>query len=224
MFRYEGTDVKSMFAMDEAGSVIYLSTYSKTLAPAMRVGAAVLPDTLFGDRQARQALCNELVKRKSVLTVNTSQIMQAIVGGILLESQCSLRQWIQPALNVYRESRDALLSQLRAEFLSASSEIKWNHPAGGFFVSLDLPFKFGSEDVVDCATNHGVIVMPMSFFAFDDSQDHRVRLSFSAAEPERVRTAVASLARYVTSRIGRKTLFANALQNSQPISGAKGGI
>jgi (S)-3,5-dihydroxyphenylglycine transaminase len=206
MFRYDGAPVRPMAALDDAGCVIYLSTFSKTIAPAMRIGAATLPDTIFGDRSARTELWNNLVQRKSVLTLNTSQITQAIVGGLLLESNCSLRRWIEPALNLYRNNRDAMLTQLEAEIPSITADILWNQPSGGFFLSLDLPFQFGAGDVVDCATNYGVIVMPMSFFAFDDSQDQRVRLSFSAAEPQQIRLAISSLARYATSRIEQLTV------------------
>jgi (S)-3,5-dihydroxyphenylglycine transaminase len=206
MFRYDGAPVRPMAALDDAGCVIYLSTFSKTIAPAVRIGAATLPETLFGDRSARKELWNNLVQRKSVLTLNTSQITQAIVGGLLLESNCSLRRWIEPALNLYRNNRDVMLGQLEHEIPSISGGIRWNQPSGGFFLTLDLPFQFGAEDVVDCATNYGVIVMPMSFFAFDDSQDQRVRLSFSAAEPQQIRVAISSLARYATSRIEQLTL------------------
>jgi (S)-3,5-dihydroxyphenylglycine transaminase len=201
MFRYDGAAVKPLAALDEAGCVIYLSTFSKTIAPAMRIGAATLPKTLFGDKSARQALWQQLVQRKSVLTLNTSQLTQAMVGGLLLESNCSLRPWIQPALNLYRNNRDAMLRQLQTELAPISDSIHWTRPSGGFFVSLDIPFKFDSRDVVDCATNCDVIVMPMSFFAFDDSQDQRVRLSFSAVEPQQICPAITSLAQYVASRI-----------------------
>jgi (S)-3,5-dihydroxyphenylglycine transaminase len=202
MFRYEGQSVKPMAALDEAGSVVYLSTFSKTLAPGLRVGAISLPETLFGEREARRALWHDLVQRKSFLTTNTNQISQAIVGGILLEQNGSLQQWIAPALGWYRNNRDAMLSQLDAVFAPVSDQIRWNRPAGGFFLSLNLPFRFGADAVTECAMNYGVIVMPMSFFALDDSQDQRVRLAFSGTDSQRIRAGVTALARYVAERMG----------------------
>jgi (S)-3,5-dihydroxyphenylglycine transaminase len=204
MFRYEGEAIQPMAALDEAGCVIYLSTFSKTLAPAVRIGAAIIPETLFGDRAASRALWRHLVQRKSFLTLNTSQITQAIVGGLLLQQNGSLQQWIQPALGWYRTNRDAMLSQLQAVFKPMSDGIRWNRPSGGFFLSLDLPFRFDAEAVLECATHYGVIVMPMSFFSLDNSQDQRVRLAFSDVDPQQIRVGVTSLARYVERRMNQE--------------------
>jgi (S)-3,5-dihydroxyphenylglycine transaminase len=204
MFRYEEQTIQPMAALDEAGCVIYLSTFSKTVAPAVRVGAATVPETLFGDRAASRALWRHLVQRKSFLTVNTSQITQAIVGGLLLQQNGSLQQWIQPALAWYRINRDAMLTQLQAVFALMSDEIRWSRPSGGFFLSLDLPFRFDAEAVLECATTYGVIVVPMGFFSLDNSQDHRVRLAFSAVDPQQIRAGVTSLARYVAQRMNQE--------------------
>lgn len=201
MFRYNGEDLRPMAALDEVGCVIYLSTFSKKLCPALRVGAASLPETLFGDRSASNALWEELVQRKSFLTVNTSQINQAIVGGILLEQNGSLRNWIQPALDWYRNNRDTMLNQLHDAFSPLSHQIRWNRPDGGFFLSMDLPFRFNIEAVNECATNYGVIVMPLAFFALDSSQDRRIRLAFSSADPVRICKGVAALSRFVMKRM-----------------------
>jgi (S)-3,5-dihydroxyphenylglycine transaminase len=193
MFRYEGETVPTMAALDVAGCVIYLSTYSKTLSPALRMGSASLPDTLFGDRLARENLWHKLVERKSFVTVNTSQVNQSIVGGILLDQSCSLREWIRPVLEAYRANRDAMLDELQQVFADSDDDVHWNTPHGGFFLSVDLPFRFVNQ--------HGVIVMPMSFFALDDSQDQRVRLAFSAVGPEQIRTGVSHFSRFVRERL-----------------------
>lgn len=200
MFRFEGEAVSPMAALDEVGSVIYLSSYSKTLAPALRIGAVTLPDTLFGDRAAREALMSKLVERKSFLTLNTSQLNQGIVGGILLQQNCSLLEWIQPALALYRENRDAMLGQLRSEFAAMSDQVEWNHPEGGFFLSMKLQFVFDHHSVIQCATEYGIIVTPMSFFALDNSQDRSIRLAFSALSPNQIREGITSLARFLAQR------------------------
>jgi (S)-3,5-dihydroxyphenylglycine transaminase len=149
-------------------------------------------------------LWQDLVQRKSFQTVNTSQITQAIVGGLLLEQNGSLQQWIRPALDWYRDNRNAMLSQLQEVFAPMSDRIRWNSPSGGFFLSLDLPFRFDAEAVVECATHYGVIVMPMSFFSLDDSQDQRIRLAFSGLNPQQIRVGITSLARYVAGRMGEE--------------------
>jgi (S)-3,5-dihydroxyphenylglycine transaminase len=202
-FRYEGQAIQPMAALDNAGCVIYLSTFSKTLSPALRIGSATLPDTLFGNRAARQTLWRALVQRKSFVTVNTSSIAQAMVGGILLDQECSLQRWIQPVVDLYRSNRDTMLNQLETIFSPLADQIRWNRPSGGFFLSIDLPFSFDARAVTECAANYGVAVMPMSFFALDKSQDQRIRLSFSAVDQQQINTSVAALGRYVAQQIGR---------------------
>jgi (S)-3,5-dihydroxyphenylglycine transaminase len=201
MFRYEGSSIPPLAALDEADSVIYLSTYSKTLSPALRVGAATLPNTMFGDRSARETLLRALVQRKSFITVNTSQITQAIVGGLLLNQQGSLRSWVQPSVARYRNNRDAMLAQLQITFAPWSGSIRWNYPEGGFFLALDLPFRFDVQDVAECASDYGVIVMPMAFFAFDGSQDRRIRLAFSNADVGQIREGIVSLGHFVSDKM-----------------------
>lgn len=201
MFQYEGDLIKPMAALDKVGCVIYLSTYSKTIAPALRIGAASLPETLFGEHKASKELWHDLVQRKGALSVNTNQITQAIVGGLLLEQKGSLRQWVKPALAWYRENRDVMVNAIRRDIGPISDRITWNCPSGGFFLSMDLPFKFDAGHVAQCATDHGVIVMPMSFFAFDESQDHRIRLAFSSIDPPGIRAGITSLAEYLKRRL-----------------------
>ncbi|MBO9830633.1 PLP-dependent aminotransferase family protein [Xanthomonas sp. A2111] len=200
MFRYDGAHVPPLAALDRAGLVIYLSTYSKTLCPAVRIGSAVLPETLFGDRDARIRLCEDIVRRKSYLTVNTGQINQAIVGGHLLQEGGSLRRWIEPVRTLYHANRDLMLTSLQARFCDRG-DISWNSPEGGFFLTVDLPFVFDADAVAECANNEGVIVMPMSFFAIDRSQDCRIRLAFSAIRTERIADGIESLARYINFRL-----------------------
>lgn len=205
LFRFDGDDIPPLAALDDAGCVIHLTTYSKTLCPGVRLGAATLPETLFGSREEQQALWKAVVQRKSYVTVNTSPVCQAIVGGLLLDQQCSLRHWIEPALSVYRANRDAMLQMLELTF-GASGEVGWNEPAGGFFLKLDLPFEFDADNVVECATDYGVIVMPMAFFSSDRSQNRSVRLSFSAVTPDQIDTAVDVFGRYVTKRMSRRAV------------------
>ncbi|HBF29919.1 PLP-dependent aminotransferase family protein [Rhizobium sp.] len=206
LFNFDGQSILPMAAMDDAGCVIHLSTYSKTICPGVRVGAATLPETLFGSRDDQLSLWKALVQRKSYITVNTSSICQAIVGGLLLDQKCSLLNWIDPALRVYRTNRDVMLKTIERTFAPYAGVVGWNRPAGGFFLALDLPFDFDVDAVVECATEYGVIVMPMAFFAFDDSQSRSVRLSFSAVTPDQISTAVEAFGRYVATRISRRAV------------------
>jgi (S)-3,5-dihydroxyphenylglycine transaminase len=205
MFRFEGGRTPSLFSLDRTGLVIYLGTYSKTLCPAVRVGCAALPETFFGDASASRAFAVELSERKSFLTVNTSQLNQALVGGVLLAEGGSLGRLIEPARDFYRANRDVLLGSLAAAFADECERVSWNRPAGGFFLSVRLPFRFGRSEMLACASADGVIVMPMAFFALDGSQQERVRLSFSNLSPEEIATGVERFAGYVRRHSYRAT-------------------
>jgi (S)-3,5-dihydroxyphenylglycine transaminase len=201
MFRFDGEAEPHLAAMDRDGVVVYLGTYSKTLCPAVRVGCAAVPKRLFGDEAASAALVAELVERKSYSTVNTSQLNQALVGGVLLREGGTLRRIVEAPRLYYRRNRDLLLERLDTAFAGLESAVTWNRPRGGFFLSLSLPFPFGSADVVRCAAEYGFVVMPMSFFALDDSEQHRIRIAFSGVGPAELTTAIDSFGQYVRDRL-----------------------
>lgn len=201
MFRFEGERSAPLQALDRAGSVIYLGTYSKTLCPAVRVGCAVVPPTLFGDAAASRALVAALGERKSFLTVNTSQLNQALVGGILLAEEATLARQIAPQLDHYRANRDCLVACLADEFDGLDANIRWNRPEGGFFLTLFLPFRFGRDEVAECADRYQVIPMPMSFFSLDESQQHCIRIAFSNVQRDAIECGVRRLGRYVRRTI-----------------------
>ena len=201
MFQYDGQQVRPMSALDQEGCVLYLTTFSKTIAPTMRVGALTMPKSLFGDEKARTSLWNELVQRKSFLTLNTSQITQAIVGGLLLQEKGSLKRWIQPSVDWYRNNRNMMLRQLEEVFAPIYEQVQWNCPMGGFFLALDIPFRFDADAALECATKNGVVVMPMRFCALDNSQDKRVRLAFSSADPEQICIGIKALGTFIASRL-----------------------
>lgn len=201
MFRFEGKAPPALAALDEYGVVIHLGTYSKTICPAVRVGFAVIPDELFGSTTASRALKTELGERRSYMTVNTSQINQAMVGGILLREGGSLARFIQPSCEFYRRNRDALLDALDANLGSVRDRVTWNRPEGGFFLSLRLPFPFVRDDMLTCAREYDVLTMPMTFFSLDDTQRDSVRLSFSNVSEAQIRTGIEAFASYVRSRL-----------------------
>ncbi len=204
MFRFEGKASVPMAALDTDGCVIYLATYSKTLCPALRVGAIVMPGSLFGSEANARSLRDELSERKSFVTVNTSQITQSVVGGLLLNEGLSLRRIVEPSLAHYRRNRDMMVSMLKKAF-GTSGEVSWTCPEGGFFLSLRLPFEFGKDETVECARQHGVIVMPMTFFSLDGSRTREVRMAFSNLAYEEIEPGIGRLARYITQHAPQAT-------------------
>ena len=205
MFRYEGERVPTMYALDLHGCVIYLGTYSKTICPALRVGFAAVPARMFGDADAGKVLIDRLSQAKSFVSVNTSQLTQAVVGGLLLSQDGSLSRLAAGPREFYRRNRDLMLTHLAATFADLSGQISWNRPEGGFFLTLTLPFPFRRREAEICASDYGVLVMPLSFFALGTEEDYRVRLAFSNATPELIADGVVRLGRFVRDALQRQT-------------------
>ncbi len=202
MFRFHGAPIPTMFSLDKFGCVIYLGTYSKTICPALRVGFAILPTSLFGQEPAILPLMESLLQDKSFSAVNTSQITQAIVGGVLLKQDCSLQKHVQPAIEFYRDNYQLMQNCLRAEFSDANWGVSWNAPEGGFFLVMSLPFSFKLAEAEVCANEYGVLVMPLSFFAYDDQCDCQIRLAYSNVNPSQIADGVARLSRFIKQRCG----------------------
>lgn len=203
MFRYDGEKVPSMYELDSQGCVIYLGTYSKTICPALRIGFAILPTKLHGDKEASLLLMGRLLQIKSLLTVNTSQVSQAIVGGVLLSQDYSLRKLTDANTAFYRSNRDLMLRCMEEIFPLIDSSISWNVPEGGFFLTVALPFPFLEEDAIACANDFKVLAMPLSFFSLDVRQDFHLRLAFSNISPDDIYEGITRLGKFIAARLNR---------------------
>jgi (S)-3,5-dihydroxyphenylglycine transaminase len=202
MFCYDGDPPSTLKALDDPRDprVIYLGSFSKTLFPGLRLGYLVVDREETGADGKIRSLAAELSKVKSLTTVNTSPLTQALAGGVLVENEGSLRRVVADKLPLYRRNRDAMLAALDKHFGAlglTDRGVRWNRPGGGFFLTVDLPFVFDDAAVAECAGDFGVIVCPLSFFALAPGYERRIRLSFSYVDPERIDQGVERLARYV---------------------------
>jgi (S)-3,5-dihydroxyphenylglycine transaminase len=203
MFRYDGEQVPSMYSLDTHGCVIFLGTYSKTLCPTVRVGFAAVPEQLFDGKGDGRDLVARLSQAKSFVTVNTSQLTQAVVGSVLLAEDCTLERRVAEARDLYRSNRDHMLACLDKKFSRFGSQISWNRPEGGFFLTMRLPFEFGQREAEVCAGDYGVLVLPLSFFALDRSQDRSIRLAFSNVSHGQIESGIDRLYAFVCDMLKR---------------------
>jgi (S)-3,5-dihydroxyphenylglycine transaminase len=200
MFDYDGARLPPLKALDPGGQVIYLGSFSKTLFPGLRMGYLVLGQDAKLPSGGASTLAAELSKVKSLLTINTSPLVQALVGGILIENGGSLRGLVERKLPFYRANRDRMLHCL-GERLGGLPGVEWNRPQGGFFLTVGLPFAFDDACLESCARDYGVICCPMSYFALTPGRERQVRLSFSYVTPEQIEEGVARFARFVRQRL-----------------------
>jgi (S)-3,5-dihydroxyphenylglycine transaminase len=184
-------------ALDRDRRVIYLGSFAKTAFPGARVGFAVADQEVADASGTKTLLADELSTVKSMLTVNTSAVSQAVVGGYLLGYGCSLRAANADRVEVYKRNLTALDAALHRHLPEPSRTargISWSVPAGGFFLVVDVPFVADAKLLDVSARDFGVLWTPMSFFYADGGGLHAIRLSCSALEPDEIEEGVRRLA------------------------------
>jgi len=175
-------DTRPLKADDRDGRVVYLSTFSKTLAPGYRVAWLVAP--------AEIATRFELAKQAADLC--TGALDQRIVHeawrrGVLAAQVPRLRAH-------YRDKRDAMTRALERELHALAT---WPQPRGGFFLWVTLPDGIDADAMVPRALDGGVIYVAGSAFYVEDGQRNTIRLAFSAADPVHIDEGIRRLARVI---------------------------
>jgi 2-aminoadipate transaminase len=173
------SETRPLKADDRNGRVIYLSTFSKTLAPGFRVAWVAAPAPIVERfdtaKQSMDLMCGILDQRV---------VHESIVRGVLERQAAPLRK-------LYRMRRDVMEQTLRDQF---GNSLSWNQPKGGFFLWAKLPDGFECEALLAKAIEQGVIFVIGSAFCVDGSGHDRVRLSFSWPTQEQVREGARRLA------------------------------
>ncbi|WUH92909.1 PLP-dependent aminotransferase family protein [Streptomyces sp. NBC_00433] len=188
-------------ALDTGRQVVYLGSFAKSCFPGARVGFLVADQTVVAADGGRAFLAEELSSVKSLLTVNTSPVAQAVIGGFLVEAGCSLRAAAKEKIAFYRGNLRILLDALERSF-GDDPRVRWNAPAGGFFAVVDVPLTADEAMLETSGRDYGVLWTPMSFFYGPGSGGGRrsIRLSCSALPPDRVEEGVRRLAELVGDR------------------------
>jgi 2-aminoadipate transaminase len=179
-------DVRPIRADDRSGRVVYLSSFSKTLAPGYRVAWIDAPPPVAAKLEiAKQAadLCTGELDQRIVY--------EACRRGILDRQAPVLRQH-------YQHKRDVMVAALRREF---GSDLTWPDPRGGFFLWATLPPLVDADAMTARAVAHGVVYVAGEAFFVNGSGRHFIRLSFSAPTPDRIEEGVRRLAAAVREEV-----------------------
>ena len=186
LLRYDREWLPALRALD-AEWVIYAGSFSKILAPALRLGWLVLPPRL----------ASEAGVLKEAADLECSGLTQRAVARLLHHSFAGHLDRIRAG---YRRRRDALLAALQDHFPEGA---RWTRPPGGFFVWVELPPGLDGDRVCEEALAEArVAVVPGSAFAATaGAPANRLRLSFSSCAPDDIRTAVERLGRLLHRRL-----------------------
>ncbi|CAN5537949.1 PLP-dependent aminotransferase family protein [soil metagenome] len=175
---------QAMRSVDDQG-VVYLGTFSKTLAPGLRVGWAVAP----------HAIREKLVLANEAAVLSPSPFAQAVISEYL--STTDWRAQIDVFRGVYRERRNAMLSAL-AEHLPSLS---WTVPNGGFYIWLTLPDHLDSKAMLPRAVKELVAYTPGTAFYADGGGRNAMRLSFCYPTPDFIREGIRRLATVINGEL-----------------------
>ncbi|MEU5958585.1 PLP-dependent aminotransferase family protein [Streptomyces sp. NPDC047525] len=197
-----GAQVPTLKSLDRGRRVIHLGSYAKSLFPGARVGYVLADQSVLRADGAVELLADELAKIKSMLTVNTSALSQAVVAGALLASRGRVSELNVEAAAHYGDTMRSVLRGLEREFPAERRErlgVSWNMPSGGFFLTLQVAFRADNDALVRSAEDFGVIWTPMSYFHPQGGGDHAIRLSTSYVTHAEVEEGLGRLADFIES-------------------------
>lgn len=176
----------------EQDGVVYLGTFSKTLAPGFRVGWALAP----------HAIREKLVLANEAAVLSPSSFSQLVISEYL--SSTDWKGQINTFRGVYHERKNALLSALD-EYLP---ELTWTNPNGGFYVWVTLPDPLDSKAMLPRAVKELVAYTPGTAFFADGDGRQNMRLSFCYPTPEHIRIGIRRLATVIRDELDLLDTFA----------------
>jgi 2-aminoadipate transaminase len=183
--RFDGDPLPSLYELDEGrGWVIYVSTFSKILAPGLRVGwlaapAPVLRKMNLGKQS--EDLCSGTLNQRFVLEYLR---------------RYDWRDHVARVNAIYRQRRDTMLAALEREFPALDS-ISWTRPRGGLFVWATLPSYIDTKDLLAKAIDRDVAFVPGSAAYLNGEGTNAMRLNYSAMTPELIDDGIARLGEVV---------------------------
>jgi 2-aminoadipate transaminase len=184
--RFEGEHLPPIMSLDTGGRVVHMRSTSKTFAPGLRVAWTIGPPEMI----------RKMVVTKQFVDIATNTLAQHIllefIHSGLLEKRIALNN------KHYKRKRDFMLEQLDIHF---PEQVRWNHPAGGFFIFVRLPETMDASELLGEAIEHQVAFVAGEPFFIDHSGTHTFRLSYSQSDESVIAEAVAELGKLIKKRL-----------------------
>jgi 2-aminoadipate transaminase len=180
--RFEGEDIVPIISLHKE-NVIYLGTFSKTLAPGIRLGWIIAPEIVM----------ERLVQAKQGADLHTGTFVQMLAYDIA--SRGILKRHVETIRAVYSERRDVMLESIE-EFFPPG--VSWTRPQGGLFLWIRCPEGVDTEQLLKKALEEKVAFVPGSAFYPDGRGRNAMRLNFSAMSPDKIRIGIERLGHVLT--------------------------
>jgi len=181
LIRFEGDPEPTVFELAGGENVVYSSSFSKTVAPGLRVGYLILP----------APLAEGVVAAATASYITPALVSEAIVHEFI--SRGSFEPNLERISGLLRERRDAMVSALERHLPEAT----WTVPEGGYFVWVELPQDIAASDL----RAEGVTFVPGSDFFCGPGGESALRLAFSYESPAAIEEGVRRLASAVRAAI-----------------------
>ncbi len=173
--RFEGEAVPSLFSFGTGKNIVYLSTFSKTIAPGLRVAYAAGDEELVG----------KLALLKQGTDLQTNTLGQFIINEYLEIGRH--RDHIALISRTYGERRDIMLRAMEMHF---PKSLTWNRPRGGMFLWVTLPDRLDAKEILLRCIERNVAFVPGQEFFPDGSGRNTMRMNFSNASPENIEEGI----------------------------------
>ena len=158
---------------------LYLGSFSKVLAPGLRLGFLVAPKALYP----------KLLQAKQAADLHSPGFNQRMVAEVMKDG--FLDRHVPTIRALYKSQRDAMLAALQREM---PADVSWNTPDGGMFLWARLPAGMNAVALLPKAVDKNVAFVPGAAFYADNADERTLRLSFVTASVDQINTGVAALA------------------------------
>ena len=175
--RFEGESLPTMLSDDDAGKVVYASSFSKTVCPGIRVGYLVGP----------QAVIKQIQAIATNTYISPNMVAQSIVNQFARSGR--MDGAIATVKNALRDRRDALVAALEREL----PEARFTPPSGGYFMWVELPDGTIVAELENAAKERGVVFVKGTDFLLEGGEN-TLRLAYSGVTPEEIDEGVTRLA------------------------------
>jgi 2-aminoadipate transaminase len=169
---------------------IYLGSFSKVLAPGLRLGFLVAPTAIFP----------KLLQAKQAADLHSPSFNQRLVAEVIRDG--FLDRHVPTIRALYKTQRDAMLAALAREMQGL--DVQWNAPDGGMFLWARLPAGVDAVALLPKAVDRGVAFVPGAAFYAQDADARTMRLSFVTASPQEIDRGIAALAQAVREALAAR--------------------